>query len=171
MEYVRAGRDGRRALLVSHPLPVNSPKTLRASIGQAANIGIFLLLFGAFIYISGPILLPLLSAAVIATTLAPLVRAARRYGIAPWLSGIVIIVIALGALGFSATVLAAPVGEWIARAPEIRASLKSRLTVLDEPLTALHNLENSLFGSTRPINQEFAAQSGCTARRSADINS
>src|SRR5580658_2916564 len=118
-----------------------------AAAGQAATIGIFLLLFVAFLYIGHAILLPILAAAVVALTLAPLIKFARRHGIPPWLTSLLILVVTLGALSLIVTALAGPVSEWIGRAPEIGSSIKQKLTVLDQPLASLHELENSLFGA------------------------
>ena len=42
------------------------------------------------------------------------------------------------------TLLAAPVAEWIGRAPEIAARIKEKLYVLDWPLAALRDLQNTL---------------------------
>jgi predicted PurR-regulated permease PerM len=147
VDYIRARGEVRHALVITDPVPVDGAQNIWASAGQAATVGIFLLLFGAFLYIGHAILLPILAAAVIALTLAPLIKAAKDRGISPWISGIVILLIALGALGLAATALAGPVNEWIGRAPEIGASIKEKLTVLDQPLAALHELQVSLFGS------------------------
>jgi predicted PurR-regulated permease PerM len=146
VEYIRARREVRHALVISDPLPVDNVHNVWASAGQVATIGIFLLLLGAFLYIGHAILLPILSAAVVAVTLAPAVKAAQGYGVSPWISAILIVVIAVGALGLMATALAGPVSEWIGRAPEIGASIKQKLSVLDQPLAAWRELENSLFG-------------------------
>jgi predicted PurR-regulated permease PerM len=148
VEYILAKREVRHALVISDPSPVDSLPKMWASAGQAATIGIFLLLLGAFLYIGHAILLPILAAAVAALTLAPTIKLASRYGISPWLTGLVIILLGLGALGLAATALAGPVKEWIGRAPEIGAIVKQKLAVLDEPLAALRQLENSLFGDT-----------------------
>ncbi len=147
VEYFRAKRELHHALVISDPLPVDNVKTVWASAGQAATIGIFLILFGAFLYIGRAILLPILAAAVVSMTLAPLVKAAKRRGIPPWLTGLVIVTLALGALGVAATALAGPVSEWVRRAPEIGATLKDRLAVLDQPLASLHQLHTALFGN------------------------
>ena len=147
MEYIRAKRELRHALVISDPSPVGSVHTMWASAGQAATIGIFLLLFGAFLYVGRAILLPVLAAAVAALTLAPLVKTARRLGIPPWLTSLLILVVTLGALSLIVTALAGPVSEWIGRAPEIGSSIKQKLTVLDQPLASLHELEESLFGA------------------------
>lgn len=137
----------RHALVISDPLPVDNVGTMWAAAGQAATIGIFLLLFGAFLSIGHAILLPITAAAIAALTLAPPVRAAKRHGVPPWIAGIVILVVALSALSLIATALAGPVGEWVRRGPEIGALIRQKLTVLEPPLAALHQLENTLFGA------------------------
>jgi predicted PurR-regulated permease PerM len=131
LDYFRAKGEVRHALILTDPLPVAGERALLASAGQAANIGI-------------------LAAAVVALTLAPAVKAAESRGIPPWLTGIAILVIVLGAVSLIATALAGPVSEWIGRAPEIGASIKQKLSVLDQPLASLHELEDSLFGSSGP---------------------
>ncbi len=147
MEYIRAKRATRYALVISDPRPVGSIGGLWSSAGQAASIGVFLLLFGAFLYVGRTILLPILIAAVVSLTLAPLIRAAERRGISPWITAIVVVLLALGALALAAMVLAGPIGEWIGRAPEIGAIIKQKLAVLQTPLAALRRLETELFGS------------------------
>jgi predicted PurR-regulated permease PerM len=151
VDYIRPKREVRHALVISDPQPVDSVKNVWASAGQAATIGIFLLLFGAFLYIGRAILLPILAAAVISLTLAPLVKAAKRVGISPWLTALVILLFGLGALGLLATALAGPVSQWIGRAPEIGATIQQKLSVLDRPLAALHELEGSLFGGNTTL--------------------
>jgi predicted PurR-regulated permease PerM len=146
VEYIRAKREVRHALVISDPQPVENVTNLWLSAGQAANIGIFLILFGAFLYIGRAILLPILAASIVALTLAPLVKGAKRRGIPPWLSGLVIVILGLGVLGLAATMLAGPVSEWIGRAPEIGATIKDRLSVLDRPLASLHELQAALGG-------------------------
>jgi predicted PurR-regulated permease PerM len=147
VDYIRAKREVRHALVISDPQPVENVTNVWLSAGQAANIGIFLILFGAFLYIGRAILLPILAASIVALTLAPLVKAAKRHGISPWLTSLVIVALGLGALGLAATMLAGPVSEWIGRAPEIGATIKDRLAVLDRPLAALHELQTTLFGT------------------------
>jgi len=146
VEFIRARRELRHALIISDPTPVDNVRTVWASAGQAAIIGIFLILFGAFLYVGRAILLPIMAAAIIALTMAPLVKSARRYGLPPWLTGLAIVAFSLGLLCVAASALAGPVTQWIARAPEIGAIIRERLAVLDQPLAALHQLKTSLFG-------------------------
>jgi predicted PurR-regulated permease PerM len=147
VEYIRASREPRHALVISDPQPVASLQSIWASAGQAANIGIFLILFGGVLYVGGEILLPILIAAVVSLTLAPLIKAGKRYGISPWVSGTLIVALAVGGLALAATALAGPISEWIGRAPQIGASIKQKLSVLEPPLAALRELQTSLFGS------------------------
>jgi predicted PurR-regulated permease PerM len=157
VDETRTDREVRRAPVVSDPPPVDNVNSMWGSAGHGAIIGIFLLLFGAFLYFGRPIVLPVLAAAVLALTLAPLIKAAQRAGIPTWVTAIVILLVGFGALSFAAMSLAKPVSEWIARAPEIGASLRDKLAVLDEPMTALHQLETSLFGDSAGLNVSMPA--------------
>ena len=47
--------------------------------------------------------------------------------------------------------MAGPVSEWIGRAPEIGASIKEKLSVLERPLAALRELQTALFGDVGDV--------------------
>lgn len=157
MDDIRTDHEVRQSPITGDPLPVDSVNSMWASAGHGAIIGIFLLLFGAFLYFGRPILLPVLAAAVLALTLAPLIKAAKRAGIPTWVTAIVILLFGFGALSLAAMALAKPVSEWIGRAPEIGASIRDKLTVLDQPIAALHQLETSLFGDKAGLNVSMPA--------------
>lgn len=152
MDDIPANRKARETLIISDPQPVDSANSVWASAGHAALIGIFLLLFGVVLYLGRAILLPILAAAVLALTLAPLVKAAKRAGIPTWATAFFILLLGFGALSLGAMALAKPVSEWIARAPEIGTSIRQKLAVLDQPLAALHDLQTSLFGDSGGLN-------------------
>ena len=147
MEYIRAKQEVRHALVISDPKPVENVTNVWASAAQAATIGMFLLLFGAFLYIGRAILLPILAAAIVALTLAPLIKAVKRHGVSPWITALFIVAAGFGAMGLVATALAGPVSEWIRRAPEIGATIKDKLSVFNEPLASLHQLSIAMLGS------------------------
>jgi predicted PurR-regulated permease PerM len=151
MEYIRARREAHHALVIGDPLPVGSVRAMWMTAGQVATIGIFLLLFGAFLYAGRAILLPISAAAVVSLTLAPLIKAGRRFGVSPWITGVLIVAVCVGGLGVAATALAGPVSEWIGRAPEIGAIVKEKLAVLDQPIAALRELENAVFGANNGV--------------------
>jgi predicted PurR-regulated permease PerM len=154
---MRTDREVRHSLIIGDPVPVDSVNSMWVSTGHGAIIGIFLLLFGAFLYFGRPILLPVLAAAVLALTLAPLIKAAKRAGIPTWVTAIVILLFGFGALSLAAMALAKPVSEWIGRAPEVGASIRDKLAVLDQPIAALHQLEASLFGNNAGLNVSMPA--------------
>jgi predicted PurR-regulated permease PerM len=147
LDYIRATKERRLALDINDPQPLANSQDLWQSAGRAATIGIFLLLVGAVLYVGRAILLPIFAAAVVAMTLAPVIRFAQKRGISPWITALAIVAFALAVLGIGAVAMAGPVSEWIARAPEIGATIKERLSVLDAPLAALRELERSFFGS------------------------
>jgi predicted PurR-regulated permease PerM len=150
VEYIRTNPEARRVVVINDPQPVSSVGDLWSSAGRAAMIGIFLLLFVAFLYFGRAILLPILAAAIVALTLGPVVKAANRRGISPWITALLIVLLCLGALSIAATALAGPVSEWIGRAPEIGATIRQKLSVLEGPLASLLQLEEMLFGPGAP---------------------
>src|ERR1700719_2246878 len=109
-----------------------------------ATAGIFVMLAVAGMYFCRPVLLPVLAAVIIGMTLSPVAQRARPYGIPPWLTAALLALLMLVAVGLAAMALAGPVGEWISRAPEIGASVKEKLYVLDRPLSALRQLQDAL---------------------------
>ena len=84
---------------------------------------------------------------MIGTTLAPIVKAGARHRVSPWVTAIVLGVALVAAAGTAVTLLADPVTEWIAKAPEIGATIKQKLYVLDRPLAALRELQEVLLPS------------------------
>lgn len=146
LDYIRASREKRFALDIDDPQPLVDAQGLWQSAGRAATIGIFLLLVGGVLYVGRSILLPVFAAGVVALTLAPVVRFAQKRGISPWITALAIVAFAFAALAIAATAMAGPVSEWISRAPEIGTTIKQRLSVLEPPMAALHELERTLFG-------------------------
>jgi predicted PurR-regulated permease PerM len=147
VDYIRPKREA-RALIISDPRPVDNVGGVWAAVARAATIGIFLLAFGTFLYFGRAILLPVLSAAVVAMTLAPLVRFGRRHGVSPWITALLVVGLCVGAVSLAATAMAGPVSEWVGRAPEIWTSVQEKFAVLEKPLAAMHQLETSLFGAS-----------------------
>ena len=78
------------------------------------------------------------------------------------MTALVLGAVLLAAAGGAVTLLASPLAEWIARAPEIGATIKQKLYVLDRPLAAVRELQPSTCAN-RP--------SCASARGSASIDS
>jgi predicted PurR-regulated permease PerM len=144
VELLRARRERRHALVINDPQPIASVDSIWGSAARLATVGIFLLLLGAALYFARPILLPVAAALVVGLTLAPIVKRAQDYRVPTWLTAVILVggLVALAAV--AVTLLAAPVAEWIGRAPDIAAQVKQKLYVLDWPLTALRELHETL---------------------------
>jgi predicted PurR-regulated permease PerM len=147
VEFIRARREKGNALTISDPKPVESVDAIWSSAAQVATVGIFVLALGACFYVCRPLLMPVLTAVVVGMTLAPIVKGAARRGVSPWLTAIILGVVLIAAAGTAVTLLAQPVSEWIAKAPEIGTTIKQKLYVLDRPLAALRELQEVLLPS------------------------
>jgi predicted PurR-regulated permease PerM len=150
VEYIRTNPEARRVVIINDPQPVGSIRDMWSSAGSAAIIGIFLLLFVAALHFCRPILMPIFAATIVALTLGPVVKAANRRGISPWITALIIVVLCVGGLSIAATALSGPISQWIGRAPEIGASIKEKLSALEQPLASLLQLEETLFGAGAP---------------------
>ncbi len=95
MEFLRARRERPYALTINDPRPVEDAAAVWGTTAQLATIGIFLLLLIVGLHYGRPILMPVLAAMVIGTTLAPVIRRAQARGISPWATGIVLVLILL----------------------------------------------------------------------------
>ncbi len=155
MELLRAQQEKRDALIINDPHPCTSMADVWGSSAQMATVGIFLLLMVTCFYFGRPILLPVSAAVLIGTTFSPILKFASRHGVSPWLTALFIVVLIITAAALAVTMLAAPITEWMGRAPEIGAGLKQRLYVLDRPLAALHDLESAL----KPADSAVAVES------------
>ena len=147
MEFPRARREQGDALPAKDAEPVDSAEDVWTPAAQMATVGIFVLLLGICLFFCRPLLLPVAAALVIGTTLAPIVKAGARRRISPWVTAVVLGAALLAAAGAAVTLLAQPVSEWIAKAPEIGATIKRKLYVLDRPLAALRELQEVLLPS------------------------
>jgi len=150
VEAPRPQRDKAPAVSINDAQPLESIDELREAAADIALIGIFCLLLGACLYFCRAILLPTMAAFVVGTTLAPIVKAAARHRISPWVTAIVLGAVLLIIAGAAATLLAKPISDWVAKAPEIGANLKQKLYVLDRPLAALRELQDVLLPQTGP---------------------
>lgn len=152
LDFLRARRETRHALIISDPQPLQSTDDVWSSAAQMALVGIFVILLLTALYFCRPIMLPVSAAMLIGLTFAPLMKRTRSAGLSPWLTAIVLVVLMLAVAAFMVTLLAAPVAEWIGRAPEIGASIKQKLYVFDRPLSALRELQDALLpGSANSV--------------------
>ena len=142
---------------VTEPPPPTATTTFWRQAAQLATIGIFLIMFGAFLDLARAVLLPIVAAAVIATMLSPLGRMAAKRGIPAWLFATAAVgFFLLLAQGITAMV-SAPLIDWIGRLPELAAALKTKLEALERGMAAFQSLRAILGGGPSGMSIDVAA--------------
>jgi len=111
---------------------------------QLALIGIFILLFCGFLQLARFVLLPVVAAVVIGILMGPISDRAAERKVPQPLSALIVVLLLVGILSLLILVLAAPVSDWVGKAPEIGARLKDKLWLLDYPMQALRDLRDLL---------------------------
>ena len=98
----------------------------------------------AALYLGRPILLPVTAALIVGITLSPATEFGVKYRIPTPVSAIAVVVLLVAVISALLTFFAAPLGDWIARAPEIGAAVQEKIRVFDYPLSVLRELKNAV---------------------------
>lgn len=118
------------------PHLVDAPFVVRAAI-----IGIFLILFIAFLEQGSAILVPIVSAVVIGIVLEPLSRRAERLRIPRVVFATAVVVVLLTASFFGLMVLSKPIVAVVNDAPQIGAAIEQRLEDLKSNFAIIRYLQ------------------------------
>jgi predicted PurR-regulated permease PerM len=121
----------------------------RRSAGEVATIGIFVLMVLGALWFARPLLLPATTALVVGLMLGPLSAQADRLRVPPVITAIALTLLVVGIFNAVIVILAAPVGEWIGKAPEIGASIRQKMTVLDRPLESFRQLREAVLPASK----------------------
>jgi predicted PurR-regulated permease PerM len=98
----------------------------------------------AALYFGRSILLPVVAALIVGTTLAPIVTFGSRIAIPQPVSALLVVVLVAVLIGLVLVFFATPLTEWIGRAPEIGSVVQEKLRVLEYPLSVLREIRNAL---------------------------
>ena len=142
-------KAARFALAVSDPKPVTEVAQIWRTAAQSATIGMFIILFVVALSLARPVLLPVASAFVVSMMLGPLSARAERYRVPSVITAIVLWLLVILVFYGVIVLLAAPVVDWIGKAPEIGRNIQEKLRVLDRPLLVLQNLREALLPSDK----------------------
>jgi len=104
---------------------------------RALLFGIFFIAAGACLYFARDFLLPVTLAFLFALVLSPVVRWLRKHGVPSGVGAVVLVVAALGAIGFIGYTLSAPARQLIADAPTIIDQVQEKIETLRQPVDAL----------------------------------
>jgi predicted PurR-regulated permease PerM len=134
----------RLSLDARDPTPFEDAGNFWRATAQAATIVMCVLMLGVLLYLARALVLPLLCALSVSLTFGPLVGYGQRHGVPAWLSAIAFVVVLIAAANIALVMLAGPVSELLARAPELGASLAQKLHMFDRPLAAVSELQAAL---------------------------
>jgi predicted PurR-regulated permease PerM len=115
-----------------------------ATATQAAIIGLFVLAVITALYVTRAVAVPLLLAIIVGTILAPLVGRLQRHGVPRVASTAVVVVLLMGLLVIFVVALTTPLADWLGRASELGALLRSKLQNFSGSLSALQDLYATL---------------------------
>jgi predicted PurR-regulated permease PerM len=124
--------------------PLSGIPALWRLAALVSTLGMGAIAVVAALYFGRSIILPVVAGLIIGITLAPAVKFGARLGIPSALSAVVIVLLLVAAVGTGLTFFAAPLSEWIARAPEIGTVVQEKLRVLDYPLSILREMKSAI---------------------------
>jgi predicted PurR-regulated permease PerM len=99
-----------------------------------AVIGTFLIVLIGAVYYARTLFLPLILALLLTLTLMPAVRYFSRRGVPPGFSALIFVLVMGGVAFGTSVILANPVAEMIAKAPQIGGQLRDRFSFLQRPI-------------------------------------
>jgi len=143
---LRPGKSERteHGLTLTDARPLSGTPAAWRLAALASTVGMGFLAMIAALYLGRSILLPVTAGLIVGITLAPWVRLGVRFHVPQPVSALLLVVL-LGALvSLIVTFFAAPLTEWIGRAPEIGKVVQEKLRVLDYPLSILHDIRTAL---------------------------
>jgi predicted PurR-regulated permease PerM len=114
-----------------------------------AIIGIFVILFGAFLQAGRAFLLPVASAIIIGIMISPVARLADRYRVPQVVFALFALLFFVILIQFALAAVVAPLIAVLGHASEISDNIKQKLELFDPVLASLRNLQSTLApGST-----------------------
>jgi predicted PurR-regulated permease PerM len=113
---------------------------------SAALTGLLVLAIIAALYLAKTLLLPIVSALVLGTMLAPAASFMQRHHVPRPVAAVAIVIGTFGAFALIIALISAPLLEWTSRLPELAGLIRQRAAVFDRPLAILSEI-SSYFGA------------------------
>ena len=135
-------------LRLTEPQPLSGIPAVYRLTAMISTLVMGALALIAALYFGRSILLPVVAGLVIGITLAPAVKSGARIGIPQPVSALVVVMLLLLLFGLLLTFFAAPLTEWIARAPEIGKVVQEKLRVFEYPISVFHSIKEAVMPST-----------------------
>lgn len=139
---------GRNIRVGAHdPFPFEDTGSFWRTMAQVATIVMAVIMFGAFLYVARPLVMPVLGALIIGLTLGPLAGYATKHGLPAWVPALAIVALIAATLYFAIILLSEPASDLIARSAEIGTAIKDKFRFMDRPLAAIKELRAALMGA------------------------
>ena len=145
-QHVKPGKSERteHGLTLTEPLPLSGIPAVWRLAALVSTLVMGALAIIAALYLGRSILLPVAAGLIVGITLAPAVKLGSRFSIPQPVSAMLVVLSVVAVIGLLITFFAAPLTEWIARAPEIGAAVQTKLRVFDYPIAVLHDIKNAI---------------------------
>src|SRR5262245_40492804 len=115
---------------------------------QVSIIGLFIIALLWCAHVSQAVVVPVLLAWVIATTLLPVVRFMHEWKVPRVLAAVVLTVLLVAVVASVLVLLATPAAYWLGRATELGALLRGKFQMLNQPLALLDEVRRTLSSIT-----------------------
>jgi predicted PurR-regulated permease PerM len=138
---------GHEQIDLTDPRPPMTTSLFWRQAAHLATIGMFIIMFGAFLDIARPVIMPIVAAAVFGTMLGPLARLTSKWGVPAWLFAIATVGCFLLLVQAITVMVSAPLIDWMGRAPELVQVIKSKLEPLQNGFAVFRSLQ-SVIGTT-----------------------
>jgi predicted PurR-regulated permease PerM len=136
---------------VGTPLPDSKselpPVIRRAELVAFALVTLLLICVFAVLYVAKAFFLPVVTAFVVGTMLAPAAYFLERHRIPRWVAAVLIVSGAGAGVAFIVGLISSPLMEWSTRLPELGSLLKDKLQVFHRPLALWQQFQIMLGGS------------------------
>ncbi len=133
------------------PLPDSKaeqpPVIRRAEVVALALVGLLIIAIVTVLYFAKAFFLPVATAFIVGTMLAPAAGYLERHRIPRSVSAVLIVIAACAGVAFIIGLIASPLMEWSTRLPELGALLKEKMQMFDRPLALWRQLQGMLGGS------------------------
>lgn len=126
------------------------PMIRRAEVVAISLVGLLTISIVAVLYLAKAFFLPIVTAFIVGTMLAPMAGYLERHRIPRSVSAVLIVTAACGGLALIVGLITAPIMEWTTRLPELGAILKDKMHLFDRPLALWHQFQ-SMLGSKESL--------------------
>ncbi|MBS9476175.1 AI-2E family transporter [Ancylobacter radicis] len=130
--------------VVGTPAVLERSERLWRRATQVAIITTAVVALGVTMAVARPVLVPIVAAVIIGSVIGPAIEAIARRGIPTPLASILIVAMLVAGIYGLAVMLAAPLAEWTARAPEIGGILQQRFASLQPMLRSIASFVESI---------------------------